>query len=154
MSYAGEAFCDYGDVRVGAFGGGGADGLVWAAGAGVCFAGFLGLGAWAVFGLWGYEVGGGFGGGREIDLGGLLHEGCHDGWWIGGRGFVIRTGYRLCSMVFVSVEGRELQVWMRIGNGESVGSDFASHAETRMWPVHRVNRGLSDCDIDVELLSQ
>jgi len=45
-----EALRDEWDVGVRAFGGGGADGLVGAAGAGVGFAGLLGLGAGAV--LW------------------------------------------------------------------------------------------------------
>ena len=46
---AGEAGGYEGDVGVGTFGSGGADGLVGAAGAGIAFAGKVGFGAGAVF---------------------------------------------------------------------------------------------------------
>lgn len=41
MPYLGEAFCNEGDVRVGAFGGGGANFLVGTTGAGIAFSGLF-----------------------------------------------------------------------------------------------------------------
>lgn len=49
MSDLGEAFCDDGDIGIGAFGSGCADGLVGTASTGITFACPLGLGARAVF---------------------------------------------------------------------------------------------------------
>lgn len=49
MSDLRKAFGDDGDIGIGAFGGGGADGLVGTTGAGIAFTGLFRLGAWAMF---------------------------------------------------------------------------------------------------------
>ena len=70
MVYGGEAGRYEGDVGVGAFGRGGADGLVGTAGAGGAGAGEVGGGAGTVFGFGGDEGRGVFEGGGEVDLDG------------------------------------------------------------------------------------
>ena len=49
MSDLRQAFSDDGDIGIGAFGGGGADGLVGTASAGIAFTSLFRLGAWAMF---------------------------------------------------------------------------------------------------------
>lgn len=44
-----QAFGDDGDIWIGAFGGGGADGLVGTTGAGIAFTGLFRLGTWTMF---------------------------------------------------------------------------------------------------------
>ena len=73
MLYAGEAGCYERDVWVGTFGGGGADGLVGTAGAGIALACKFGFGAGTVFGFGGDEGGVVFEGGGEVDLDGLFY---------------------------------------------------------------------------------
>ena len=70
---------DEGDVGVGTFGRGGADGLVWAACAGIAFSCEVGFGTGAMFRFGGDKFGSVLQRGGEVDLDGLLKGEGHGG---------------------------------------------------------------------------